>query len=1102
MDAAKMTRSALVGLTMAFGCVAPISARPLAPELGNLEGPWRLQIDPHGVGGREGWQLPGLDDSGWRTVIAPSYWEQQGITDPRPGKGPKKVDGLPYTDYDGIAWYRKHFELPADWRGEELMLKLGRVDDWDTVWLNGVPIGRLQPGSVKVPSQVIRTYSVPVDAARFDGPNVLAVRVEDGGGPGGLTGPRISLLPSSAMENMPMYSTPDAALADRFRNPPSENRILPIWHHAAQRGDADGVVQELLGQGFGGLATNMPFDKATYLRNPEHWANLKAILEVGKRAGLTFWLYDELGYPSGTAGGLTMEGHPEWQCEALLVADADTTGQVVELQSPPGRLVLAAAYPMQGTDLDLSRTLDLSSRAADGKLQWTPPAGDWHVVLITRDYIHEGAHVSVALADKGRRYINLLMAEPTERFCEITHKAYAEHLGEDLARYFVATFTDEPSLQTLWFREMPYRPLPWSPDFPDEFKARRGYALEPLLPLLAAGTGAAATKVRYDYWRTVGELVAENFFGVIGNVCAAHGLKSGGHLLLEEPLAYHVPLYGDLFRCIRRLSAPSIDCLTSIPGHVPWRIARLLSSAAELNGDRETMCEQSDHVQRYRPAGDRRPVVQVSLDQIRGSINRLLLGGIHVVTSYYNFGPFSAAELRDLNRFVGRCSTMLKGGHQVADIAVLYPSDSLCAAYIPSRHWANDAPKARAVERVYNSVSDALFRACRDFTYVDARTLAEARLAPGRLLHRELEWRVVVLPKTDTLPIAAWHGLRDFWRGGGIVVAAGALPANSETEFPSADVRALARELFPVAREVGLQRSAQGGVALYLPAGQEFLLPTFLDRLLEADVRADGGPTPVRATHRRVGDNDVYMLANDSAEPWAGSVALAGQGPGVFWDPATGDSSPIAGEEPVALALGPYAAVLVTFDSSAPRQHLADGLGRDAIQLTPLPDVTPDWAKGQFVDAELVADDVHTTPERPAWTFTGTLTKADTDTFLFAVFPFAPLDVAGADGLEIRMWAPDGQGSSAQCFVMLGDEAGHTWATSLDVRLCDVRELRRLVPFGQLKPAGWAKQPEGSVDFSRVTRVVIGWGGYFGKDGERLEYTAALPALFSIGAPR
>ena len=206
--------------------------------------------------------------------------------------------------------------------------------------------------------------------------------------------------------------------------------------------------------------------------------------------------------------------------------------------------------------------------------------------------------------DTQDQYINLLMPEPTARFVDVTYGGYAQHLGDDLGKYFMATFTDELSLMSLFLRPMPYRPLPWASNLPTEFRKRRGYTLDAaILPALVVDAGSAGAKIRYDFWLTVGELVSENYFGQIQTCCRQHGVPSGGHLLAEEGIVGHVPLYGDFFRCIRRLDAPSIDCLTSVVPEVPWFIARLLSSAAELEDRPLVMSETSDHSHRYRPKG-------------------------------------------------------------------------------------------------------------------------------------------------------------------------------------------------------------------------------------------------------------------------------------------------------------------------------------------------------------------------------------------------------------------------------------------------------------------------------------------------------------------
>jgi hypothetical protein len=233
-----------------------------------------------------------------------------------------------------------------------------------------------------------------------------------------------------------------------------------------------------------------------------------------------------------------------------------------------------------------------------------------------------------------------------------------------------------------FMKPMPYRPLPWSATLAADYESRWGEPLWPKLPLLYAD-GPGAALVRHRFWKLIGEQVSANYFGRIRQWCDAHGLRSGGHLLAEESLLSHVPFYGDFMACARELTAPSIDVLTSLPPQVPIHGGKLVASAGELCGNTITMSEASDHSQRYRREGDTRPIVQVTIDEIRGSLHRQQLSGINTFTSYYRFEPFAATDLVQLNTEIGRINTVLRGGHLVADIAVVYPIESVWAHYQP-----------------------------------------------------------------------------------------------------------------------------------------------------------------------------------------------------------------------------------------------------------------------------------------------------------------------------------------------------------------------------------------------------------------------------------
>jgi sialate O-acetylesterase len=122
---------------------------------------WCHKNDPGTI---QGWAKPDLDTAGWKTVNMPQPFEQAGL-----------------PDFDGIVWFRRNFELPADWAGKTLKLSLGPVDDIDTTFVNGTKVGQMNRYDLN------RVYSIPAELLK-PGVNEVSVRVLDTGGAGGFTG--------------------------------------------------------------------------------------------------------------------------------------------------------------------------------------------------------------------------------------------------------------------------------------------------------------------------------------------------------------------------------------------------------------------------------------------------------------------------------------------------------------------------------------------------------------------------------------------------------------------------------------------------------------------------------------------------------------------------------------------------------------------------------------------------------------------------------------------------------------------------------------------------------------------------------------------------
>jgi sialate O-acetylesterase len=120
--------------------------------------------DPGLVNDKALWADPSLDESAWSDMPVPSYWEDHG-----------------YAGMDGVAWYRVSVDLNEPDQRDGATIAFAAIDDDDITWVNGVEVGRTAGYNVA------RVYHVPATVLRA-GRNVIAVRVTDGGGGGGIYG--------------------------------------------------------------------------------------------------------------------------------------------------------------------------------------------------------------------------------------------------------------------------------------------------------------------------------------------------------------------------------------------------------------------------------------------------------------------------------------------------------------------------------------------------------------------------------------------------------------------------------------------------------------------------------------------------------------------------------------------------------------------------------------------------------------------------------------------------------------------------------------------------------------------------------------------------
>ncbi len=134
-----------------------------------LTGKWKFK-----PGHNRDWSKMKYNDLNWEEIYVPDVWENQG-----------------YEDLDGQACYRKIFSMKEK-PDDDLYLVLGRIDDYDQVYINGEFIasnkdlkdtyGRIYNNQYY---NTVRVYQIPDDLLR-QGKNQITVFVNDPHGLGGI----------------------------------------------------------------------------------------------------------------------------------------------------------------------------------------------------------------------------------------------------------------------------------------------------------------------------------------------------------------------------------------------------------------------------------------------------------------------------------------------------------------------------------------------------------------------------------------------------------------------------------------------------------------------------------------------------------------------------------------------------------------------------------------------------------------------------------------------------------------------------------------------------------------------------------------------------
>ena len=464
-------------------------------------------------------------------------------------------------------------------------------------------------------------------------------------------------------------------------------------------------------------------------------------IEKGKALGMICWIYDEGGWPSGSACGKVLKDHPEYSRQTLEYYEKNVSAGDI--------------YKKTRSDI-------LATFLNDTE-------------IIEEGYIFsEDSVITEYVAEKelNGNYPDLLNKSATDYFINITHEKYASAMKNTLGEAVTAVFTDEPKAPAGAFNK----------ELQEKYEEIYGESIIPYLPLIAEKVAPTEENVYilHRWYDLCSQVFCENYLLICKKWANKNGIAFTGHLDKD-----HDPLgcmdgggNFNLMRALRCFDIPGIDIIwrqlypenrvTNIDDMNAYNgfFPRYASSAAAQNGTKLAMSEI------FGVAGQ-----GLTYDIMRYTVGYQAVRGINVFNPF-NFplgrkGHLLAQELPvftenqiyysclgQFNRYTERVSYISSLGERVCETALYYPVSDFQGGL-----------NAESVAKKFDNLGRALEDMLVDFDIVDDDVFQSASdLEKGFVHIGNAKYRNIIIPDGVCIPPETQKALNLFIECGGRVL--------------------------------------------------------------------------------------------------------------------------------------------------------------------------------------------------------------------------------------------------------------------------------------------------------------------------------------------
>jgi hypothetical protein len=704
------------------------------------------------------------------------------------------------------------------------------------------------------------------------------------------------------------------SLESGFSNPPAEARPYVWWHWMNGNVTREGItadLEALADAGIGGAwifnmgsshGCNMPAGPIDFMSDA--WLEMmKFAVSEAQRLGLQLGIENCAGW--STMGGPWIK--PEYGSQKMVHTVVKIDGEkrvVAKIPQPESNLdyyrdIAVVAYPtikdekfrvhqwkpksaqsggrsgrqpdLRPSPADAAITLkgivDVSKHLSkDGTLTWDAPKGNWTILRLGHTAMGQ-QNFPAAESGQGLE-VDKLRSMSVDAHWQHGIKPIIDRLGPMAGKTFNNILIDS------YEGGMNH----WTPGMRQQFTKRRGYDPTPYLPTLTGRLvedGPTTDRFLWDFRQTVSEMMTENFYGHVADLCHKNGMK------------FSVEPYHGAYEGLAVAAKADLPMGEFWVGGDHTAGLKLASSVAHTNGGNLAGAEAFT-AKAYAGKWQNYPAKHKALGDLAFTegINRFVLHAfVHQpfgkdTLPGMTFGQWGSHFDRNVTwwkqgkawvKYITRSQYLLQQGEFAADV--------LCFGGEASPNGGVDAKDIKSAGYDYDACGTDIFAKLK----VDNGDIV---LPSGR------RYRLLVMPSTPFQAVHITSKVRDLVAAGASVLSDKPQHSPTLTDFPASE-----NEMLAIADLVWGECDGKAVQSNHHGKGTIFSGISPAQALARLKVPpAVQLPEGLAWIHRRTDDTDIFFVSNQSGKPVhtiAGFLA-AGKKP-EFFDAENGTIRPAAG---------------------------------------------------------------------------------------------------------------------------------------------------------------------------------------------------------------